>query len=266
MKRILFFLGIIVCGLTANAQRSDEIGIMLGGSYYIGELNPTKHFSSLTRPAGGIVFRHNINMRFAVAATAFFGSVQGIDARSSSFEQQKRNLSFRSSIYEFAVRGEFNFIEYRIGNDKHSFTPFMFLGLAVFNFNPKASFGNQWVALQPLHTEGQAKSYSKVQLSIPFGAGVRVNLAKRIGLLAEWGMRKTFTDYIDDVSTVYANPSDLAEYGALSVAVADRSNVGPSNIGRQRGNPRNKDWYAFAGLTLTFQLADKPSKCSAYQF
>ncbi len=266
MKRILFFVGIFVCSLSANAQRSDEIGIMLGGSYYIGELNPTKHFSNLTRPAGGIVFRHNFNMRFAVAVNAYFGSVQGIDARSSSFEQQQRNLSFRSNIYEFAARGEFNFIEYRIGNDKHSFTPFMFLGVGLFNFNPKASFGNQWVALQPLHTEGQSRAYSKIQIAFPFGAGIRVNLAKRIGLLAEWGMRKTFTDYIDDVSTVYAHPADLATYGALSAAVADRSGVGPSNVGRQRGNPRNKDWYAFAGLTLTFQLAEKPSKCSAYQF
>jgi hypothetical protein len=266
MKRILFLLSIFICSLSANAQRSDEIGIMLGGSYYIGDLNPTKHFGSLMRPAGGIVFRHNFNMRFAVAVNAYFGSVQGIDARSSSFEQQQRNLSFRSNIYEFAGRGEFNFIEYMIGKDKHSFTPFMFLGVGVFNFNPKASFGNQWVALQPLHTEGQAKAYSKVQLAIPFGAGVRINLAKRIGLIAEWGMRKTFTDYIDDVSTVYANPSDLSEYGALSAVVADRSGVGPANIGRQRGNPRNKDWYSFAGLTLTFQLAERPNRCSAYQY
>jgi hypothetical protein len=266
MKRILFLMSIMICSLVVKAQRSDEIGIMLGGSYYIGELNPTRHFSSLTRPAGGIAYRHNFNMRFAVAGTAYFGSVQGIDARSSSFEQQQRNLSFRSNVYELAARGEFNFIEYKIGDDRHQFTPFMFLGIGLFNFNPKASFGNQWVALQPLHTEGQKKAYSKVQLSIPFGAGVRINLAKRIGLLAEWGMRKTFTDYIDDVSTVYANPADLAEYGALSAAVADRSNVGASNIGRQRGNPRNKDWYSFAGLTLTFQLADKPSKCSAYQY
>ncbi len=266
MKKILFFIFLFCSSSLLNAQRSDEIGIMLGGTYYIGDLNPTKHFSSLTRPAGGIIFRHNLNMRFALAGSILFGSVQGIDERSSSFEQQQRNLSFRSTIYELAVRGEFNFIEYKIGVDKHQFTPFMFLGVGVFDMNPKASFGNQWVPLQPLHTEGQTKAYSKIQMAIPFGAGVRVNLAKRIGLVAEWGMRKTFTDYIDDVSTVYANPADLATYGALSAAVADRSNVGAANIGRQRGNPRNKDWYSFAGITLTFQLADKPHKCSAYQY
>lgn len=240
---------------------------MLGCSYYIGELNPSSHFNSLTRPAGGVVFRHNFNLRFALAANIYFGSIQGIDARSSSFEQQQRNLSFRSPLYELGCRGEFNFIEYKIGDEKHEFTPFMFLGVAVFNFNPKASYGNQWIALQPLKTEGQSKAYRKTQMSIPFGAGVRINLAKRVGLVAEWGMRKTFTDYLDDVSTVYADPAQLkADNGAISAAVADRSGTGSSNIGRQRGNPRNKDWYSFAGLTLTFQLVDKPDHCSSYNY
>ncbi len=266
MKRIFFFSLTLFFLSPLAAQKSDEIGIFLGGSYYIGELNTT-HFGSLTRPAGGIVYRHNFNMRLAVAGSGLFGSIQGIDARSSSYQQQQRNLSFRSPIYELAGRAEFNFIEYHIGEDKYSFTPFMFLGAAVFNFNPKASFGNQWVALQPLKTEGQSKGYLRTQISIPFGAGVRINLAKRIGLLAEWGMRKTFTDYLDDVSTTYANPSTLlANGGPLAVAVADRSHTAATDAGKQRGNPRNKDWYSFGGLTLTFQLATKPNKCSAYQY
>src|ERR1041385_3167279 len=221
MKRIIFFLLALPFCSSLLAQKSDEIGIFLGGSYYIGELN-NQHLNSLTRPAGGVVYRHNFNCRLAVAGSLLFGSVQGIDARSSSYEQQQRNLSFRSSIYELGARAEFNFIEYKIGDDKASFTPFMFLGVAGFNFNPKASFGNQWVALQPLKTEGQSKGYLKTQVSIPFGAGMRINLAKRIGLLAEWGMRKTFTDYIDDVSGYYADPATLyANGGALAVAVAD---------------------------------------------
>jgi hypothetical protein len=91
-----------------------------------------------------------------------------------------------------------------------------------------------------------------------------MNLARRIGLVMEWGMRKTFTDYIDDVSTTYANPVDLAANGPAAVALGDRSLVPQDNTGRQRGNPRNKDWYCFTGLTLTFQLSDKPKSCSAY--
>ncbi len=263
MKRTLFLALALACGLSLAAQKSNEIGVYLGGSYYTGDLNPSGHLNSLTRPAAGLVFRHNFNYRLAVAGSALFGSIQGIDARSSSYEQQLRNLSFRSPLYELAGRLEFNFIEYKIGDDRHQFTPFMFLGAAVFNFNPKAAFGNQWVALQPLHTEGQSKGYMRTQFSIPFGAGVRVNMAKRIGLVIDWGLRKTFTDYLDDVSTVYADPSVFAG-NSVAAAVADRSTTPGNNVGRQRGNPRTKDWYAFAGLTLTFQLADKPDRCASY--
>lgn len=264
MKKTLLIL-ITICGsLAVSAQKTNELGIFLGGSYYIGDLNPTGHLNSLTRPAVGLVYRHNLGYRVSFAGTAMFGSVQGIDARTSSYEQQQRNLSFRSRIYELAARCEFNFIEYQIGDDKHSFTPFLFLGVSVFNFNPKASYGNQWVALQPLKTEGQSKGYLRTQVSIPFGAGVKINLAKRIGLVAEWGMRKTFTDYLDDVSTVYADPAALALNGPAAVALGDRSLTATDNTGRQRGNPRNKDWYCFTGLTLTFQLSEKPKSCSAY--
>ncbi|MBI3512424.1 MAG: outer membrane beta-barrel protein [Bacteroidetes bacterium] len=266
MKNFFFILAALLTLNCASAQNSDEIGFFIGGGYYIGELNPTTHLGSLTRPAAGIVYRHNFNYRFAVAGDLIFGSVQGIDSRSTSYEQQKRNLSFRSPITEFGGRAEFNFIEYKIGDDKYPFTPFMFLGLAVFNFNPRASYGNQWVNLQPLKTEGQSKAYLRTQLSIPFGVGFRANLAQRVGLVAEWGMRKTFTDYLDDVSTTYADPSVLlANGGPLAVAVADRSTT-PNDVGRERGNPRNKDWYSFVGLTITFQLAGKPHKCSSYNY
>ncbi len=265
MKKTLCIL-LMICGFTSiNAQQTNEIGVFLGGSYYLGELNSTGHLNSLTRPAMGIVFRHNRGYRVSFAGSVLFGSVQGIDARTSSFEQQQRNLSFRSRIYELAGRTEFNFIEYKIGDDRHQFTPFLFLGLSVFNFNPKASYDNQWVALQPLRTEAQAKGYLRTQIAIPFGAGFKMNLAKRIGLVIEWGMRKTFTDYLDDVSTVYANPADLAINGPAAVALGDRSYGVTDNTGRQRGNPRNKDWYCFTGLTLTFQLTDKPKSCSAYK-
>lgn len=259
-KPFLFLLLLFTCPLIA--QRSNEIGLFLGGSYYTGELNPAGHLNSLTRPAAGIVYRHNFNYRFSLAGSFLAGTLTGIDSRSSSLEQQRRNLSFRSRVFELAARAEFNFIEYGIATDHYQFTPFMFLGVAAFNFNPKAAYGSEWIALQPLRTEGQERGYLRTTVSIPFGAGMKLNLAERIGLVAEWGLRKTFTDYIDDVSTVYANPSLLlANGGPLAVTLADRGTSPSDNIGRQRGNPRNKDWYSFIGLTLTFRLKDKPMNC-----
>jgi hypothetical protein len=261
--------------LNSSAQRpkdkSAELGIFLGGSYYIGDLNPVVHFGPMTKPAAGAVFRYTINPRFALRANAFFGNVQADDALSPYPAQQQRNLNFRSKITEFSAQAEFNFLEYQIGNERKKFTPYIFAGVGAFMFNPVAVYNNYSYTLQPLGTEGQGlsggprKKYKLTQMSIPFGVGIKTNLAKRIGLSIEWGMRKTFTDYIDDVSTVYYDPLALSETrGAVSAVASDPSKgTDPkyNNIGRQRGNPTTKDWYSFAGFVLTLKLKEKRETC-----
>ena len=270
MKKSIIPALLILLTLPAVAQkRVQEIGIFLGGSYYTGDLNPNGHFNSLTKPAAGVAHRFSFNDRFTLRNAIYFGTIAGDDARSASFSQQQRNLSFKSRIYEFHSVAEFNFLEYEIGDEKRMFTPFMFAGVSAYNFSPKALLGNQWVGLQQLHTEAQSKPYKLTQIAIPFGAGIKTMLAERIGLVVEWGLRKTFTDYLDDVSTVYANPADIALYGgAAGLALADRSTSSDpiSNIGRQRGNPRTKDWYSFAGVTLSFKLKEKEKRCSSYKY
>lgn len=253
-------------------KTSAEVGVFLGGSYYIGDLNPLVHFGPMTKPAGGLLFRYNFNQRLAVRANALFGSVQADDALSPSPAQQQRNLNFKSKIAEFSVQAEFNFLDYQIGNERKKFSPYIFLGIAGFNFNPIAQYGNYKYTLQPLGTEGQGleggaskKKYKLTQVSIPFGVGFRTNLSKNIGLSVEWGMRKTFTDYLDDVSKTYYSPAILAaEHGAVAAVASDPSKgTDPafSNVGRQRGNPTTKDWYSFAGIGLTLKLKEKREPC-----
>jgi hypothetical protein len=252
-------------------KKSAEIGVFLGGSYYIGDLNPLVHFGPLTKPAAGAVFRYNFNPRTAVRANCFFGTIQADDALSSSPGQQQRNLNFKSKITEFSIQGEFNFLDYQIGNERHKFTPYIFLGIGAFKFNPVATYYNYSFTLQPLGTEGQGleggphKKYKLTQVSIPFGIGFKTNLSKMIGLSVEWGMRKTFTDYLDDVSTTYYDPAKLAAaHGAVSAVASDPSkgtDPNYSNVGRQRGNPTTKDWYSFAGIVLTLKLKEKQEHC-----
>ena len=276
MKKNLFIFSIIwFSALIGFAQRqnkkSAELGVFLGGSYYIGDLNPIGHFQ-FTKPAGGVVFRYNINPRLAARANVLFGSIEGHDSYSSSPAAQQRNLSFKSNITEFSAQLEFNFLEYKIGNERKKFSPYLFIGLAGFKFNPMAELGNNWVALQPLGTEGQGiaggasnRKYKLIQMSIPFGVGIKANLAKNIGLSIEWGMRKTFTDYLDDVSTRYYDPAKLAAtHGTAAAKLSDPSlNTDPnySNVGRQRGNPTTKDWYSFSGIVLTLKLKSPREKC-----
>lgn len=253
------------------SPQNSEIGIFLGGSYYTGDLNPSGHFNRFTRPAVGVLYRTNFNPRISAKAVFSYGQVEGDDAYSKRESHVNRNLSFRSNLMELAIEGEFNFLPYSTGNKKMSITtPYVFAGVAVYHFDPQGYYQGRWYKLQPIGTEGQAsafsdqKAYSLTQFSIPFGVGVKINTAKRVGINFEWGLRKTFTDYIDDVSGKYADPYLLfAEKGPVAVALSDKSLVqeGGSNAGRQRGNSYTKDWYAFAGVIITVKLAGKEGQC-----
>jgi hypothetical protein len=275
-KTALFLLGLFFFGVCfaqkEKVKKTHEVGIFIGCSYYIGDLNPSGHFGPLTQPAGGVIYRYNYNRRFSIKANALFGNIEGDDARSSSASAQERNLSFKSYIRELAVEGEFNFMEYKTGSSKFPFTPYLFAGIAGFMFNPQAQLGNQWIDLQPLGTEGQGtkggtKPYRLTQISIPFGIGMKFSMAKRICLSVEWGMRKTFTPYLDDVSGTYAAPSKLAANGPLAATMANRSlGTDPtgSMVGSERGNGGKDDWYSFAGVMLSFQFKQKEKPCYSY--
>jgi hypothetical protein len=243
--------------------RQHEVGIFLGGAYYIGDLNPRKQFN-LTQPAAGLFYRFTPNYRYAFRAGFNWGNVMGDDSQSEDADQLQRNLNFKSQILEYNVIAEFNFLEYRISNDKYRFTTFLFLGLDVFTFNPRGQMGSHWIDLQPLRTEGQSKGYRLTQVAIPFGVGAKINVSKKVGIGIEWGPRKTFTDYLDDVSGTYPDPDVTPFENVNGPKLSDRSKNAGSNVNEQRGNPRTKDWYFFFGLTLNFKLTFAAPPCYAY--
>ncbi len=232
-----------------------EIGLFIGGSYYLGDLNPRQHFY-MTRPAFGAFYRYAWDYRGAIRFGFNWGQIEGDDAQSENKDQIERNLNFKSNIQEFYGIAEFNFYDYRIGNNKHFFTLFIFAGLAGFHFNPLGNLGgNSWQELRPLRTEGQSKKYPLWQISIPFGIGIKVNVAKNIGLGIEWGPRKTFTDYLDDVSKKYPDLNTNPPNGQLGMVMSNRTKYPWSYIsGYSRGNPYIKDWYFFTGLTVNIKL------------
>ncbi len=273
MKKISALVIILLSFFTINAQR-NEIGIMAGASYYLGDMNPSKQFF-LPKPAGGIIYRYIINQRFALKFDGIIGSVKGSDSKSKFNE--KRNLSFKSPLTEISSQLELNFLPFVTGDNKQYFTPYIFAGLSVFSFNPKAEYNGTTYDLQPLGTEGQGtsmypdrKPYSLTKVAIPFGIGLKYSIGKAFCFGAEWGLRKSTTDYLDDVSTTYADPLVLAaENGANAAALADQTIIAPgesvNHTDLQRGNSSTKDWYSFAGLFITvkFKTGGKGS-CPAY--
>lgn len=260
MKKYLIIAFFLVSAAGAFAQR-NEIGVFLGTSYYLGDLNPSKHFL-LCKPAGGIIYRYDFNMRWALRINGLYGTVEGNDAVAKFNEE--RNLSFKSGVFEMSTLLELNFLPYATGNkERNYFTPYIFAGAGVFGFNPKAEYQGTWYDLKPLGTEGQGTTeysdsrpeYSLMNVSFPFGLGFKYSIGNNICIGAEWGLRKTVTDYLDDVSTTYADPVILsATNGPVSAALSDRSDDYGNNTGLQRGNSNTKDWYAFAGGFITFRF------------
>lgn len=258
------------CLFSVGYCQKMEGGIIGGTAYYIGDINPNKHFNPL-KLAGGIILRKNINSRISFRGTVTYMQLQGYDSESSSDFQQGRNLHFKNNIWEVAGGVEINFINYKMGDiEKYPFSPYIFFEAAYYHMNPQAQLNGEWYELQTLGTEGQGtslttqKPYSLSQFAIPIGLGFRMNLTKGIALSLEYGVRKTFTDYIDDVSGNYVDSDILAqENGALAPLLADQSSGGQKLSGMQRGNGDAKDWYFFSGACLTFILG-KDSPCPTW--
>lgn len=247
-------------------SQAAEIGVLGGTSYYLGDLNPTHHFYN-PKLGGSIYYRDQIRNsdRLSLRIQLSYGTVQAFDADGKSEAQLNRNLSFQSKILEIGPMLEINFLPFEIGSRRKPGTPYLFIGISYFKMNPMGRYNDDWIELQSLKTEGQGsefnsdKPYKLNQISIPFGVGFKVNINSRMSLGLEYGIRKTFTDYLDDVSGSYVNPAILSEInGQLSSDISDPSlnNQGSLsyNNGISRGNPNNKDWYAFAGITFSFRL------------
>ncbi|MBI1286307.1 MAG: outer membrane beta-barrel protein [Flavobacteriales bacterium] len=274
MKRVVVLVLLLTVGFSQLKAQYSEVGVMGGVSYYMGDLNPSTPFKKVL-PAGGLFYRYNFNDRFSMRGTFTTGYLMGDDSKSKVAAQRERNLRFESWVFEFAITGEFNFFKYAPGDMEHPITPFLFGGIALFKFNPRAQAkdGNMY-DLQPLGTEGQGttyyptrKKYSLTNGAIPFGLGVKANLSKRLSVGLEWGMRYTFTDYLDDVSGTYADPDVIkSERGPIAYELANRSDLTDEQLtGRQRGNSKTNDWYSFALVTVSINIEARPQKCPAYQ-
>lgn len=265
---VLVFAASVVSYGNIQAQEV-EIGLWGGITNSYGDINNTVESLQFFKPGAGAFFRYNPNPRIGYYLGLSGGQTFGYDSISSNPYQLKRNLSFRSNIYDFTGRIDFNFLPLEREKPKYWFTPYTFIGLSVYYFNPQAYYDDQWVDLQPLGTEGQQypeltgnEKYQRVQVAIPMGGGFKFALNKNltVGLEANWHW--LFTDYLDDVSKTYVDPSILATGadGALAVALSDRSieyDVIPlGEPGKQRGDSQHNDKYLYTGIFLSYTFVD----------
>lgn len=263
MKPLLFALATI-CSLNINAQslRLDFYG---GIANYQGDLQNSRFDLEQSKPAVGLGLSYELSNKFIVRGAANYLRISGSDATDEKAKNVAfRNLRFKSSVLEAQLALEYNLLDI----EERGFTPYVFGGIAVFHFNPytKDSGGNK-VYLRSLATEGQGllrypekDRYSNNQFALPFGGGIKLALTDKLQVGVEVGLRKLFTDYLDDVSGTYADSGFLAAArGPQAAAFAFRGREINPNVtypaeGMMRGNPKNKDWYYTTVLKISYGL------------
>ena len=255
MIRPLLIAAFCISALTVSfAQKGWEVGGWLGTSLYYGDLNNKVNFND-PGIAGGFLGKWNFNTRVALRGSFNFGMLSANDADSDNNFNRNRNLSFKTNVYDITAGFEFNFLEHIRGSKFETYTPFIFVGLSAFRFNPRAELDGVTYNLQELGTEGQdiGEEYFLLSAGYTLGAGFKWDVSSDVTFAAEFTTRRLFTDYLDDVSTIYPDKPTLeAIRGPIAVALSDRSLVeGIGEAGRQRGNSSDNDRYTFLSLSLT---------------
>jgi hypothetical protein len=287
--------GLALLGSTqqADAQQFSKrkqytsIGVTLNAMNYFGDLNPNTNFASFkladTRPNLGITITHRFFPRVSGRFGLAYGRITAEDGDNANRDDNNaryrytRNMNFRNDIAEASAVLVVDLIENRNNYLKRpDFVPYVFGGVAGFYHSPKGRYTDgKWLDLQQYQTEGV--DYSKVSFAIPFGAGVRYRINRNLDASFEIGLRKTFTGYLDDVSTRYANlegKSVEAQYfggynrdtnGATPGGITNVStgvaggfvyNRTDAALSAKRGEGHS-DWYTVSGFSLNYILTPR---------
>jgi hypothetical protein len=266
VKKISLILIVLVCYFSACTQEFDTsptIGLLAGAMNYQGDLKPNSFTFQHSNLILSLILRKPLSRWFAVRAGATIGKVEAADRYNRDY-LQRRNLSFTSGVKELFALLEADVLD--ISTKK--FTPFAYGGIVLYHFDPYTlDANNNRVYLQPLSTEGQGlpgypdrKVYKLTQFAAAFGGGLRFAFTDCTSIALEFSQRKTFTDYLDDVSTSYIDRNALlAAKGQLAVDLAYRGDEAhnPSPYppdGEQRGTPSEMDWYYFMGISADIRI------------
>lgn len=263
-------------------ELGGSVGVMnamtdLGGRKGRGKSGVKDFNLKNTQFGGGLFFDVMYKNTIGLRVEGTFGSIHAYDSilknvAPTTNQRYERNLSFRSSISEISVLAELHpFYLFGNYNDDHyppAISPYIVAGIGYFHFNPQAKLNGTFVDLQPLHTEGEGfaeypnvKEYKLSQINFPVGIGARYDLSPVLNLRAEIVYRFLTTDYLDDVSGRYIEPSVFANYLSgtkltQAILLNDRHKPGaetahPDGI---RGNPNNKDAYITFSVKLGLTL------------
>ena len=291
MSRLFLSAFAIFLYLSVDAQKI-EIGVHGGVANYLGDIGGKRKdakpfFFDMHLPkinfafgADGVVQFHHL---YQIKGSFSYLRIGDSDALSIIETRRRRNLSFRNSIIEFSAVGQLDLLELIGSIQGHTYRDFQtvarvrtdypfyiypYIGFGIIYSNPKTRYNGGLVALRPLGTEGQGviagkKKYSPIQPIIPMGIEFQYQFNPKMKVGFDWGLRKSFTDYLDDISGTYADPTLIAAaHGSIAAALSNRTaeyTTNPDDLqyyvpGAIRGNPKRKDYYMTTTFTFIYRL------------
>lgn len=259
--RFLLSFSLLFFTVFGTAQNL-ELGLWGGVSFYSGDFSPEEfdlYFETL-EPAGGIFLRMNPAKPISLEFGLNLGKISGEDGDHNG--NSSRMLNFRSNITELALKADWNL--FRLGNPRTTqVVPYAMIGGSVFRFNPETNFDGNWIELQPLGTEAQGAPgyddpYSLTDFAVMAGGGVKFIFKERFTIGLELGGRKTFTDYLDDVSDREVNYLDVLENnGSLAAQLSNPAIKDPEveDLQYVRGG-EFEDWFFMGGISFSFAFGE----------
>jgi hypothetical protein len=276
MKRIIVLFTFTLAALLnpIHSQYNFDIGLNFGGTGFLGDVGGTGEVAKgfigdivlkQTNITTGIYGRYKINSKMHVNSGINYVKISGDDANSAG-PRGWRNLRFQNQIFELNSCLEYTFFKINdlggTGRYRTSLNLYAFVGSSVFYHNPKGTFLDNanspikdWESLRSLKTEGQATPYSQISFSTPYGIGAIIKTATFYKFGIYFRYMKNYTDYLDDISTIYAH--DPSEENIANQYNGPEDQIGSFSIGQSRGNPKNFDDIFMLNISFSKVISSK---------
>jgi len=222
MKQLLVIFLIGFLAIKALAQPSVDVGVFVGAGTYFGDMTKIDFQKSINPAYGGFV-RFNFNPRYALR----FNVINGTIGAQGEYDYQPQNpnpndlsWNFKKNVLDISLNFEWNYLKYIVGDKETHWSTFIFggVGMQTFKYSIAGIDG------------------SEIAPTIPFGLGVKYNLSKRWGIGIEGGLRKSFSDKLDNLDD------------PLSSVNADKIQI------KYTDQLHNNDWTSYMGIHLVYKL------------
>lgn len=226
MKYLVYIIAWLLVTGSLKAQ-SHEIGLVIGGANYIGDIGSTTYIDP-NEAAYGFIYRLNRSDRHTYRLSFMRYNIKGDDFESEFVNRRLRGYSFTNAINELSLGMEFSFWEFNLHNKGNQASPYIHFGLGVINYKDL------------FYSNGRLMDSGRViSASVPISLGYKARLLRRLIVSAEISAKYTFTDNLD----------------------GSKPKIGVFNDFGSVRSVTNNDWFVFSGIMLTYTFGKRPCLC-----